>query len=137
MIFFQTDITGINRFYKMNRDSGRAKPGDFLYAAKQDDQILSALIIRSYNEFFLMRSLFTASNQRRGGIASGLVRYALQHHDGNVLAIPTPEAFSFYQHCGFRVLPAEEIPIELVNTYRRVRQTGNGAPVMAIRSRLR
>jgi len=126
------DHIELNRFYKDLKDGARARQDDLMYAAIVDNEIIATVRILPYDNFFLIRSLLVHPHRRRQGIAYQLMQFVLKNIKGQLIAIPTPMAQKLYNQLGFSQLPNDQIPAQLITSYRRVRQSDQGAPVMAI-----
>lgn len=133
MKFASHDCLQLNRFYKQNKDKARAKPSDLMYGAVDDDgQTCSVLRLLAYDEFLFLRSVLTAEEFRGHGVASTLIRYAINQQIQPIYTLPTPLALSLYQRLGFTPVNLADIPNELLASYRRFRQSTNGPTVMVI-----
>jgi N-acetylglutamate synthase-like GNAT family acetyltransferase len=133
-----TDCQQLNKFYKQNKDKARAKPQDLMYAAINDDgEICAALRFLTYDNFLFLRSVLTANNYRNKGVASHLINHAIDQQTCLVYTLPTQSAISLYQRLGFQTVIKQEIPAQLLASYRRFRQPSNDPAVMVIDSRLR
>ncbi len=137
MQYTLADCQQLNLFYKKNRNKARAKPEDFMYAAiNEEDQICAVLRLLPYDDFLLLRSVLTAKEFRGQGIAASLIQNAMKEQNALIYTLPTPLAVSLYQRLGFQALNKEQIPAQLLASYRRFRQSNTGPEAMAIDSRL-
>lgn len=138
MQFVTSDCLQLNRFYKDNKEKARAKPSDIMFAALDEQQhTCSVLRLLPYKDFLFLRSVVTQPEQRGRGIASALIRHAIQTqaNDSNRLPIytlPTPLALPIYQRLGFQPVETSQVPAELLASYRRFRQSPHGPTVMVI-----
>jgi N-acetylglutamate synthase-like GNAT family acetyltransferase len=138
MQFTPCSCQQLNQFYKKNKDKARAKPQDLMYAAINDEnEMCAALRLLPYDNFLFLRSVLTANDYRGQGIASSLIAYAIQQQVCFIYTLPTPFAVSLYQRLGFKTVFEQEIPAQLLASYRRFRQPSNDPAVMVIDSRLR
>lgn len=103
-----------------------------MYGAFEAEEMIAAVRLLRYQDFHLVRSLLVHPQWRRQGIGAGLMQCLMSDISGRLIAIPTPVARNLYQQLGFQPLPMDQIPAQLLNSYRRVRQSDQGAPVMAI-----
>ena len=138
MQFISSDCLHLNRFYKDNKDKARAKPGDLMFAALDEHQhTCSVLRLLPYKDFLFLRSVVTKPEQRGKGIASALIRHAIQAQANNnqampIYTLPTPLALPIYQRLGFKPVEPSQVPAELLASYRRFRQSHSGPTVMVI-----
>lgn len=132
MQFNQCDCVKLNQFYKHYKDKARAKPSDVMYAASQHGTLYCGLRLLRYSHYYFLRSVFTAPDVRGQGIASQLLAHIISQHPQPIYTLPTPAAVSLYQRLGFVDVNHEDIPAELLASYRRFRQTAKGPTVMVI-----
>lgn len=138
MQFISSDCLQLNRFYKDNKNKARAKPGDLMFAALDEQQhTCSVLRLLPYKDFLFLRSVVTQPKQRGKGIASALIRHAIQIQANKsntmpIYTLPTPLALPIYQRLGFQPVEASQVPAELFSSYRRFRQSHSGPTVMVI-----
>ena len=137
LILRPSDAKEANAFYKSQKDPARAKPSDQIFVAEYDKKIVAACRLLEYSDFKLIRSMLTQADFRQQGIARSLLTLLLNHTQGPIIAIPTPIAKNLYISAGFNTLEPSEIPQQLINSYRRVRQASEDAPVMVIRPQIR
>jgi N-acetylglutamate synthase-like GNAT family acetyltransferase len=127
----------LNHFYKLNKDKARAKPNDLMYAAISNDKTpCAALRLLPYEQFLFLRSVLTSPDYRGQGIASALIQYAINQNSCPIYTLPTPLAVSLYKRLGFIEVEKQEIPAQLLASYRRFRQADNAPTVMVINLRL-
>ncbi|OUS40938.1 hypothetical protein A9R00_03470 [Oleispira antarctica] len=137
MQYTLADCQQLNQFYKKNRDKARAKPEDLMYAAiNEEDQICAVLRLLPYDGFLFLRSVLTAKEFRGQGIAASLIHYAMKKQNALIYTLPTSLAVSLYLRLGFQFVEKENIPAQLLASYRRFRQSNNGPEAMVIDSRL-
>jgi N-acetylglutamate synthase-like GNAT family acetyltransferase len=138
MQFTPSNCQQLNQFYKQNKDKARAKPEDLMYTAINEQvEVCSVLRLLPYEDFLFLRSVLTAQECRGSGIASGLIEYAIKQQSGPIYTLPTPQALSLYQRLGFQEVSKQEIPAQLLASYRRFRQSSNGPTVMVINAPVR
>ena len=131
------DCQQLNQFYKKNKDKARAKPEDLMYAAiNEEDQVCAVLRLLPYDGFLFLRSVLTAKEFRGQGMATNLICHVIKEQDALIYTLPTPLAISLYLRLGFQPLNKEQIPAQLLSSYRRFRQSNNGPEAMVIDSRV-
>jgi GNAT superfamily N-acetyltransferase len=137
MQYISSNNQQLNQFYKHNKDKARAKPQDLMYAAINDDgKVCAVLRLLNYDNFLFLRSVLTASEYRGLGIASNLIRHSLDQQSSLIYTLPTPLALPVYQRLGFQTVAKQEIPAQLLASYRRFRQGDDAPRVMVIDSSL-
>jgi N-acetylglutamate synthase-like GNAT family acetyltransferase len=133
-----THCQQLNQFYKQNKDKARARPQDLMYAAINDDGVIcAALRLLTYDDFLFLRSVLTANDYRNKGIASNLIKYAIEQQACLAYTLPTQSAVSLYQRLGFQTVSKQEIPAQLLHNHRRFQRFNNDSKIMVIDSRLR
>jgi GNAT superfamily N-acetyltransferase len=138
MQFIISDCLQLNRFYKENKDKARAKPSDLMFVAQdEDEQVRAALRLLPYQGFLFLRSVLTQAEYRGQGLASELIEFVIQQQANSgvnlpIYTLPTPLAAPLYIRLGFKPIDRDEIPSELLASYRRFRQSDNGPTVMVI-----
>ena len=138
MQYTSSSCQQLNQFYKVHKDKARAKPSDLMYTAtNKEGEICSVLRLLPYDDFLFLRSVLTAQESRGAGIASHLIKYAIQQHKEPIYTLPTPQALSLYQQLGFQLISTPDIPAQLLASYRRFRHSNNGPTVMVINAPLR
>lgn len=134
--FEQCDCIKLNQFYKQYRDKARAKPTDLIFVAFEAEVIRSGLRLLPYDDYLFLRSVFTSPAERGQGTASKLITYAInaaiREYSQPIYTLPTPAAMGLYERLGFKAVAVSDIPLELVASYRRFRQSTNGPTVMVI-----
>jgi N-acetylglutamate synthase-like GNAT family acetyltransferase len=141
-----SDCIQLNRFYKDNKDKARAKPSDLMYAVinkgeNGDETILAAMRLLPYDGFLFMRSVLTRADARGQGIASELIRFAIAQQEQQdkplpIYTLPTPLAAPLYARLGFTPVEQNQIPAQLLASYRRFRQSTDGSSVMVLAPRV-
>jgi N-acetylglutamate synthase-like GNAT family acetyltransferase len=132
MQFKNSDHLALNLFYKKYKDKARARPTDSVHVAIEGDVIHAGLRLLSYGDYFFLRSVFTAPAIRGQGVASKLLSHTLSEYSQPIYTLPTLAALGLYQRLGFKVVEEENIPAELVASYRRFRQSSPASTVMVI-----
>jgi len=138
MQFIISDCLQLNRFYKENKDKARAKPSDLMFVAHdEEEQVRAALRLLPYQGFLFLRSVLTQAEYRGQGLASELIEFVIQQQANSgvnlpIYTLPTPLAAPLYIRLGFKPIDRDEIPSELLASYRRFRQSDNGPTVMVI-----
>ena len=138
MMYYQLSNSRVlNHFYKLNKDKARAKPSDLMYAAINSNKTpCTTLRLLPYDQFLFLRSVLTSQDYRGQGIASTLIRYAINQHPCPIYTLPTPLALPLYKRLGFIEVKQKDIPVQLLVSYQRLRQTHNAPTVMVINPRL-
>jgi N-acetylglutamate synthase-like GNAT family acetyltransferase len=138
MQYTATHCQQLNQFYKQNKDKARARPQDLMYAAINEDGIIcAALKLLTYDDFLFLRSVLTANNYRNKGIASNLIKYAIEQQSCLVYTLPTQLAVPLYLRLGFQTVLKQEFPAQLLANHRRFQRFNNDSTIMVIDSRLR
>jgi N-acetylglutamate synthase-like GNAT family acetyltransferase len=138
MQYTVTHCQQLNQFYKQNKDKARARPQDLMYAAiNEDGGICAALRLLTYDNFLFLRSVLTANDYRNKGIASNLIKYAIEQQSCLVYTLPTQPAVSLYLRLGFQRVSKQEIPAQLLANHRRFQRFNKDSTIMVIDSRLR
>jgi len=132
MQFKKSDYLKLNQFYKQHKDKARAKPTDAIHVAMEGDVIHAGLRLLSYGDYLFLRSVFTAPTTRGRGVASKLLSHTISEYSQPIYTLPTLAAFGLYQRLGFKAVAVEDIPAELVTSYRRFRQSSPASTVMVI-----
>lgn len=138
MKFVRATALELNRFYKEAKNKARAKPDDYMYAAiNKNDKTCSVLRILPYDHFLFLRSVFTLPEHRGENIARQLIEHALtemttHYPDTPIYTLPTPLAKSLYLRIGFHTISTDDIPNELITSYRRLKQSSKNASIMVI-----
>jgi N-acetylglutamate synthase-like GNAT family acetyltransferase len=128
----------LNQFYKENHDKARAKPTDIMFAAiNKNNHICSVLRLLPYSNFLFLRSVLTTPDCRGKGIASNLILHTLhemkhQFISTSIFTLPTPLAQTLYQRLGFTFVEQDQIPNELLSSYRRLNHSSRKSMVMVI-----
>jgi N-acetylglutamate synthase-like GNAT family acetyltransferase len=127
----------LNQFYKQNKDKARARPQDLMYVAVNEDGVIcAALRLLTYDDFLFLRSVLTANDYRHKGIASNLIKYAIEQQSCLVYTLPTQPAVSLYLRLGFQTVSKQEFPAQLLANHRRAQRFNNDSMIMVIDSRL-
>ena len=138
MQYLSSDCQQLNQFYKQHKDKARAKPRDLMYIAiNEEGEICSALRLLPYEGFLFLRSVLTAQQYRGSGIASGLIKHVIAQQADLIYTLPTQQALPLYHRLGFQALSEQEIPAQLLASYRRFRQSDPGPTVMVINASVR
>lgn len=132
MQFKKSDCLKLNQFYKQHKNKARAKPTDAIHVAMEGNVIHAGLRLLSYGEYFFLRSVFTAPTIRGQGVASKLLGHVISEYSQSIYTLPNLAALSLYQRLGFKAVEEEDIPPELVASYRRSRQSSPASTVMVI-----
>lgn len=141
-----SDCIQLNRFYKDNKDKARAKPSDLMYAVINKEEngvetVIAGMRLLPYNDFLFMRSVLTQTEFRGQGIASQLIRFAIEELNQQdkplpIYTLPTLLAAPLYLKLGFSPVEQSQVPAQLLTSYRRFRQSADGSSVMVLRPRL-
>lgn len=138
MQYLSSNCQQLNQFYKQHKDKARAKPEDLMYIAINEEGIIcSVLRLLPYQGFLFLRSVLTAQQYRGSGIASDLIEHAIGQQSDLIYTLPTEQALPLYQRLGFKALSKQEIPAQLLASYRRFRQYESGPTVMVINASVR
>ena len=132
MQFKECSCLQLNQFYKQHKDKARAKATDVIYVAIEKEVIHTGLRLLRYDEYFFLRSVFTAPKFRGQGIASALLSEVIKGCSHPIYTLPTAEAVGLYQRLGFKDVATCDIPAGLSASYRRFRQSSKGPTVMVI-----
>jgi N-acetylglutamate synthase-like GNAT family acetyltransferase len=137
MQYTVTHCQQLNQFYKQNKDKARARPQDLMYVAiNEDGDICAALRLLTYDDFLFLRSVLTANNYRKKGIASNLIKHAIEQQSCLIYTLPTKLAVSLYQRLGFQTVSKQEIPAQLLANHSRFQRFNKDSTIMVIDSRL-
>ena len=132
----QCDCLTLNQFYKKHKDKARAKSTDLMFIACGAETIHAGLRLLPYENYLFLRSVFTSPAERGQGTASKLITYAInatmKEYSQPIYTLPTLAAVGLYERLGFEAVAISDIPVELIASYRRFRQTSNGPTVMVI-----
>lgn len=138
MQYLSSDCQQLNQFYKQHKDKARAKPADLMYIAiNEEGETCSVLRLLPYEGFLFLRSVLTAQQYRGSGIASGLIKHVIEQQADLIYTLPTQQALPLYHRLGFQALSEQEIPAQLLASYRRFRQSDPGPTVMVINASVR
>ncbi|MGK0248165.1 MAG: N-acetylglutamate synthase-like GNAT family acetyltransferase [Oleispira sp.] len=138
MQYTVTSCQQLNQFYKQNKDKARARPQDLMYAAfNKDGGMCAALRLLTYDDVLFLRSVLTANDYRNKGIASNLIKHAIEQQSCLVYTLPTQSALSLYLRLGFQTVSKQEFPAQLLANHRRFQRFNNDSTIMVIDSRLR
>lgn len=130
--FKNSNYLELNQFYKQHKEKSRARSTDSIYVAIEDDVIQCGLRLLSYDDFYFLRSVFTAPNSRNQGIASKLLIHTINDFSQPIYTLPTQSAADLYRRLGFKAVELADIPTELAASYRRFRHSSEDSTVMVI-----
>lgn len=111
MTGFSIDIIGddslalVNRFYKINGDKSKARPGELVIIAYQDGVVVAALRLQAKRcSWYCLRGVCVAKSERGQGIGKRLLREASAILKPiNIYCFTFPYLRGFYQDCGFEL----------------------------------
>lgn len=137
-----SECSQLNRFYKDNKDKARAKPTDIMYAVSNEKkQIIAVMRLLPYEDFLFMRSVLTTETYRGQGVATKLLRFAIEQQNRQprplpIYTLPTSMAKPLYIKLGFLPVKQALIPAQLLASYRRFRQSSDDSTVMVLLPRV-
>ena len=130
-----------NAFYRRQQYRATTQRQDRVHVLRSagTDEIIGAVRLtprrcESVGDLFFVRSLCVASEWRRRGLATRLLRAALAESAGRAsYAFPFAELAPLYRAAGFRELPAAEAPAWLEATRAKVAGQQRGRVVLMVR----
>ncbi|MDQ4424471.1 MAG: GNAT family N-acetyltransferase, partial [Thalassolituus sp.] len=134
--FRQATVAEANALYKAAQYSGRASPGDTLYASFSAGRCCCVTRLQDHSDVWLLRNLCTLPDHRHQGVASELCRYIMRNVEKPVWLFPLPELMTFYENSGFTVAKEDTLPDSLEKTWRlSKRKYPQSAPMVAVPDR--
>jgi N-acetylglutamate synthase-like GNAT family acetyltransferase len=125
----KSDKKSVMRFYKQQNYSAGLLGFDHSYTIKFEQVIIGCVIISSLeksNPQLFLHALVIKKEHQKQGLASQLLRYALEQHPSHQLVCFAQESLShFYQKNSFRQITEHQLLQPLLVRYLRYKKTNN------------
>ncbi|WP_396588946.1 GNAT family N-acetyltransferase [Bermanella sp. R86510] len=128
----EPNFRAVNKFYRSQKHKGSASGNDIVYVAYNEDELVGAVRLVPYDNYYWLRGLYIASVLRNQGIGHTLMMHASEHTRWPIYCFPYKHLINFYRQVDYVQLAPEQLPNALQQLYQRHQQKSDNIAAMGI-----
>ena len=113
------NFRAVNQFYRRQKHKGSASGDDRVFVIEHDSQILAAVRLVPYEEYYWLRSLYVEQTLQGKKLGSQLLAYLDHHITQPIYCFPYLHLDHFYQQAGYQLIGADKMQQSILQLYTR------------------
>lgn len=133
----EANFRAVNKFYRSQKHKGSASGDELVFivldVSQDDSEIVGAVRLVPYEDFYWLRSLYIKQELRGQSLGLGLLHFVHKEIDRPIHCFPYTHLDHFYGLAGYEVTPLEALPLPLQQLYNRYSGKGESILIMSHR----
>jgi GNAT superfamily N-acetyltransferase len=118
----------VNKFYRSQKHKGSASGDEQVFVIYQGEDIVAAVRLVPYLNYFWLRSLYVKSELRGQQLGVQLLNEVHRQLKDPIYCFPYEHLLKFYTDCGYTLLLPQDMPEPLQDLYARY--SGKGTAII-------
>ena len=124
----EENFRAVNKFYRSQKHKGSASGDEQVFVIYQAEDIIAAVRLVPYPNYFWLRGLYVKSELRGQQLGSLLLRQVHKEIQEPIYCFPYEHLLSFYSASGYTLFDVQDMPQALQDLYKRY--SGKGAAIL-------